>query len=78
MIDGSGVPLNTPSIHLDKGVLYRADPNPFQNRLELEYGVFQEAFVSIAVYNINGQEVASFKKAKAVSRKIYNDMGASI
>lgn len=69
VIDGSGVPLHTPSIHLDKGVLYRADPNPFQNRLELEYGVFQEAFVSIAVYDINGQEVACLKKQKQSPEK---------
>lgn len=69
VIDGSGVPLHTPSMHSDKGVLYRADPNPFQNRLELEYGVFQEAFVSIAVYDINGQKVACLEKQKQSPEK---------
>lgn len=69
VIDGNGVPLNTPSIHMNKGVLYRADPNPFQNRIELEYGVFQEALVSITVYDINGQEVACLEKKKLSPEK---------
>ena len=60
---------------------YYTEQNLIHSKIgwKIEYGVFQEAFVSIAVYNINGQEVASLKKQKQSQKKaIYNDMGASI
>ncbi|MDG1426713.1 MAG: hypothetical protein P8P82_04835 [Flavobacteriales bacterium] len=43
IIDGDGVPLVTNNIHLDKGIIYSANPNPFTDHIEINYGVFQKA-----------------------------------
>ena len=59
IIDGNGVPVVTNNIHLDKGIIYSANPNPFTDRIEIKYGVFQKAKVGISVYNIRGQIVAT-------------------
>ena len=62
IIDGNGVPVGTNNIHLDKGIIYSANPNPFTDRIEINYGVFQKAKVSISVYDIKGQMVANLDK----------------
>ena len=59
VINGNGVPAVTRDIHLDKGIIYNANPNPFSNYLEINYGVFQKSNVAISVYDINGQRVAT-------------------
>ena len=59
IIDGNGVPVGTNNIHLDKGIIYSANPNPFTDRIEINYGVFQKAKVGISVYDIRGQIVAT-------------------
>ncbi len=59
IIDGNGVPVGTNNIHLDKGIIYSASPNPFTDQLEINYGVFQKAKVAISIYDISGQIVAN-------------------
>ena len=59
VIDGNGVPVGTNNIHLDKGIIYSASPNPFTDHIEINYGVFQKAKVAISVYDIRGQIVAN-------------------
>ncbi|MEC9208894.1 MAG: T9SS type A sorting domain-containing protein [Bacteroidota bacterium] len=59
MIDGNGVPVGTNNIHLDKGMIYSTNPNPFTDQIEINYGVFQRAKVAISVYDIKGQVVAT-------------------
>jgi len=59
VIDGNGVPVGTNNIHLDKGIIYSASPNPFTDHIEINYGVFQKAKVGISVYDIRGQKVAT-------------------
>tara|TARA_B100001750_G_scaffold205025_1_gene181793 strand:+ start:587 stop:1546 length:960 start_codon:yes stop_codon:yes gene_type:complete len=59
IIDGNGVPAGINNIHLDKGIIYSADPNPFNDIIEIKYGVFQKAKVGISVYDIRGQVVAN-------------------
>ena len=59
VINGDGVPLGTNNIHLDKGIIYSASPNPFTDHIEINYGVFQKAKVAISAYNIGGQIVAT-------------------
>ena len=59
VIDGDGVPVGTNNIHLDKGIIYCASPNPFTDHIEINYGVFQKAKVAISVYDISGQIVAT-------------------
>ena len=57
IINGDGVPVSN-NIHLDKGIIYSANPNPFSDYVEINYGVFQKSKVSISVCDINGQIVA--------------------
>jgi len=59
IIDGNGVPVGTNNIHLDKGMIYNASPNPFTNHIEINYGVFTKSKVIISVYNIRGEVVAN-------------------
>ena len=59
VIDGDGVPVGTNNIHLDKGIIYSASPNPFTDQIEINYGIFQKAKVGISVYDIRGQKVAT-------------------
>ena len=59
VIDGNGVPVGTNNIHLEKGIIYSASPNPFTDHIEIKYGVFQKAKVDISVYDIRGQKVAT-------------------
>ena len=49
IIDGNGVSIGTNNIHLDKGIIYTATPNPFTDHLEINYGVFQKAKVNISL-----------------------------
>ena len=59
IINGNGVPVGNNNIHLDKGVIYSADPNPFTDHIKINYGVFQKSKVAISVYDIRGQIVAT-------------------
>jgi len=61
VIDGDGGNIGTHDLHLDKGVIYSAEPNPFSDRLEIKYGVFKESNVGISIYNNNGQLVANLE-----------------
>ena len=69
IINGEGTPLGTNNIHLDKGIIYSASPNPFTNRVEIKYGVFQESKVSVFVYNIEGKIVAQLEKKQLSPQK---------
>ena len=59
VINGDGVPVETNNIHLDKGIIYSANPNPFIDQIEIKYGVFKKSKVSISAYNVHGQLVAT-------------------
>ncbi len=71
IIDANGLPVDTKNIHLDKGIIYNANPNPFTHHIEINYGVFQKARVSILVYNIHGQIVANLDE-KILEPEIYS------
>lgn len=58
VINGEGVSVGTTDLHLDKGMIYKVSPNPFENRLEIEYGVFKKARVGLVVYDLAGKQVA--------------------
>jgi protocatechuate 3,4-dioxygenase beta subunit len=62
VINGNGTPLGANNIHLDKGMIYSASPNPFNDRVEIKYGVFQEGEVSVFVYDIEGKIVSQLDK----------------
>jgi protocatechuate 3,4-dioxygenase beta subunit len=58
VLDGNGVPIGASELHLEKGMIYSAFSNPFREELEIEYGVFQRSKVAIAVYDLQGQQLA--------------------
>jgi len=69
IINGEGTPLGANNIHLDKGIIYSASPNPFNNRVEIKYGVFQESKVSLFVYDINGRVVSQLDEKQLIPEK---------
>ena len=63
IINGDGIPIiGMDNLHLSKGMIYNAYPNPFVDEIEINYGVFQKANVKISVHDINGQMVASLNQ----------------
>ena len=71
IIHGDGVPVGTNNIHLDKGIIYSANPNPFSDQIDISYGVFQKAKVAISVYDIRGQIVAALDEKILDPEKYY-------
>jgi protocatechuate 3,4-dioxygenase beta subunit len=58
MINGNGIAVGTNDLHLGKGIVYKVSPNPFQDRVEIEYGVFKKAKVGLVVYDMAGRQIA--------------------
>ena len=69
-ISGKGL-LGTTDLHLDKGIIYAANPNPFTRELNINYGVFQAAEVTLLVFDMLGKEVATLAKRSHTPEK-YN------
>jgi protocatechuate 3,4-dioxygenase beta subunit len=61
VVDGDGV-VGSNDLHTDKGMVYSASPNPFSNRIEINYGVFRNAKVGLYVFNMNGQTIAKLEE----------------
>ena len=62
VVNGDGVTTGVSDIHLDKGIIYRASPNPFSDTINIRYGVYKKARVSLLVFDINGRTVATLKE----------------
>ena len=62
IINGDGIPVGTNNIYLQKGMIYSANPNPFIDNIEINYGVFTKSKVIISVYNIHGEIVATLSE----------------
>jgi len=60
VIDGDGV-TGINDLHIDKGMLYEANPNPFKDKLLIKYGVFKESKVGLIVFDAQGRTVATLK-----------------
>ena len=58
VIDGEGLPVSTKDLHLERGMIYSASPNPFTDTVEIKYGIFKKAKVGLVVYDLQGQTVA--------------------
>jgi protocatechuate 3,4-dioxygenase beta subunit len=68
VVDGDGtVGLN--NIHVDKGMIYATNPNPFTDKLNINYGIFREANISLLVFNMQGQMVATLEERQLSSGK---------
>jgi hypothetical protein len=57
-IDGSGV-IGIGENHLDKGIIYSVSPNPFNDTVDINYGIFIPAKVNIQIFDIQGSLVAT-------------------
>ena len=68
ILNGDGVD-GVSNVHLDKGVIYSVGPNPFSNDVIIKYGVFQRAKVSLMVYDIQGQLVATLEEKELPPEK---------
>ena len=53
IVDGDGT-TETTELHLDKGILYSVSPNPFSDRLEIYYGVFNSARIRVEMFDTQG------------------------
>ncbi len=68
VVDGDGI-VTTNDLHSDKGMIYTASPNPFSNQLEINYGVFRDAEISLFVYDIHGRTVAKLEEKALTAEK---------
>ncbi len=62
VIDGNGTPLGIEEMRSTMGMIYKIYPNPFLDIIQINYGVFQEAKVSIQVFDIQGRLVANLEE----------------
>lgn len=56
-VNGDGT-VGVADAHLEKGIIYSVSPNPFTNRVEINYGIFHEAKISIQVLDMKGARIA--------------------
>ena len=54
ILNGNGIPLTATSLHLEKGMIYKASPNPFSKFIQFEYGVFEKGKTELVIVNLNG------------------------
>jgi len=63
VVDGDGINVvGVESLHIEKGMIYKASPNPFSDQLEIEYGVFKDSEVALEVTDVSGKTIAVLKK----------------
>jgi len=66
---GLGVGTNTQDLHLNKGMIYSASPNPIAEEVTIKYGVFKKAKVSLSVYDMKGDLVANLAEQNLAPEK---------
>lgn len=78
IVDGNGT-TNTQDIYHDKGIIYSISPNPFTEFVEINYGVYQASKVTIQIFDIKGNLVATLdeqhmeaEKYKAIWKPDFN------
>ncbi|NNJ55218.1 MAG: T9SS type A sorting domain-containing protein [Bacteroidia bacterium] len=69
-VDGKGT-MGASDLHLNKGIIYSANPNPFTESLNINYGVFNSSEVSLLAFDMQGKEVATLEKTTLSADK-YN------
>ena len=69
VINGAGTTVDTKNLYLDKGILYRANPNPFINFLEINYAIFKSSDVKIQIFDLEGKLVELLQQKKLQPNK---------
>lgn len=72
VLDGKGV-MGINDLHINKGMIYKASPNPFKKKLCIEYGIFEDSNVELLVFDSAGKTVATLKKTKLTKEKYKAD-----
>lgn len=68
VINGSGVTA-VGDLHVDKGVIYTASPNPFSEELHIRYGIFKRSKVSLQVFDLRGVLIANLEERDLAAQK---------
>lgn len=69
VIDAQGSGLGLADLHINNGIIYSASPNPFTDQVEINYGVFKDSKVGLAVYDLQGRMVAQLEEKELSSEK---------
>lgn len=69
VVNGDGTSVGINDLHLDKGMIYSAGPNPFAGQITIQYGVFREARIGLYVYDLQGRMVALLEEKQLSSEK---------
>ncbi|MER3328704.1 MAG: twin-arginine translocation signal domain-containing protein, partial [Candidatus Kapaibacterium sp.] len=69
VIDGEGTTTGINDLHINKGIIYNASPNPFSDKVTIKYGVFSNSNVGLFVYDIEGRQVAVLEERYLTSEK---------
>ena len=62
VIDGTGNPVGIEEIRSTMGMIYKVYPSPFSDFIQINYGIFQRAKVSLQVFDIQGNLVADLQE----------------
>lgn len=68
VVDGNGI-AGMNDLHLEKGMIYSASPNPFTDTLNIHYGVFRNSNISLWVYDLQGRTVAKLEEKSLPAQK---------
>lgn len=68
VVDGDGI-VGTNDLHTEKGMIYSAGPNPFSNQVEINYGIFRDAKISLSVFDLFGRTVAVLEEKSLHAEK---------
>jgi protocatechuate 3,4-dioxygenase beta subunit len=68
IVDGNGI-LDADDLHLTNGMIYNVSPNPFTDKITINYGVFKSSKASVEVYNVQGQLVANIENKQLEANK---------
>lgn len=71
VINGEGISVGVQDLHLNNGMIYKMNPNPFEHELHIQYGIFKKSKVGLSVFNLQGQEVAVLE-SKILSPEKYS------
>lgn len=68
IVDGEGIN-RTHDLHLEHGMIYSVAPNPFVDRLTINYGVFRRSRIRLEVFAASGQMVAVLEEHELSAAK---------
>ena len=69
IVDGDGTSTGMTPLHLENGMIYSASPNPFNDEVEIKYGLFKPAKSAIHIFDLNGSQVAVLEEQQLKPQK---------